>query len=115
MSFERSAFEPAGDVVPNPGGPGSDRALGARRAVGEEASERRLEGSSLVARLLAPRGRGVHGSVEHKCTNAAREEMRIDRAEPGAVRETDVGELVVPERFANAVEVARHVHGPEER
>ena len=88
------------------------------RARGEEPRDRALE----ARRLLAQVGRrrvdvaiGVDRAVEHHRPVVVREEARVGGAQEGAVREAEVVQLLVAHRGPDAVHVARHVGGRDER
>jgi hypothetical protein len=90
-----------------------ESAVGIRIAAGREALERGVEPGT----LLEPEQREVvgrlHRPVEHQCPHPIREQLGIRGAESGAVREADVAQLVVAERRAQRVEVARCVVGAD--
>ena len=78
-------------------------------AVVEERVERTLEAAGLFEVDLERGQRGVDGAVEDERAHLVGEELGVERAEVGAVREPHVGELLVADGLANAVHVAHRV------
>ena len=82
-----------------------ERAAEVVGAVGEEAIERCLEGDRLgVPERRLVEGR-IDGAVEDQGTHSIRVGVGVHRADEGPVREPEVGELVVPDRGTDDVEV----------
>ncbi len=83
------------------------------RAPGEEVLQRRLLPPRARQPLLGQRLRqGVH-TVQRHAPHLPGEARRVHRAQPGAVGEPQVVELLVAERLAQDVEVAGDVHGAD--
>ena len=85
------------------------------RAVVEEAPELRLEALGLTRPETLEVQRRVDRTVEHHGPDVVGEEVRVDRADERPVREPEIRQLVVPDRHAQGVEVARDRIGREVR
>ena len=86
-----------------------ERATRVRRAGLEELVERLLEADGLLDLLVRRRERRIERAVEDERPHPVGERGRVERAQVRAVREPEVGELVVAERGADPVHVARRV------
>ncbi len=86
-----------------------------RALIAEDAQERRGVGADDVAVTVveAGVGRWVDHPVEHHRPDAVGEEIGVGRPEIGAVRRAKVGQLLVADRLAQLIHVARHVRRRE--
>jgi hypothetical protein len=88
------------------------------RAPGQEAGQCAAQRGRLPAVLLV-RVQGLRAGVEHAVENQrpdpVREEVRVDRAEERAVRQAEEGELPLPQRGPEPVQVARDGTGADVR
>ena len=57
----------------------------------------------------------LDGTVEHERPHTIGEQLGVGRAEPGAVGEADIAELIVAERRTQGIEVACRVVGADVR
>ena len=86
----------------------------ARRAARrEERVERLLEPLRLRVRVVEARRPPVGRSVEHHRPHGRREHLRVRRADHGAVRVAEIGELGVAERASDRFEIACGVAGAD--
>ncbi len=88
---------------------GAQRAVGLLDAVAQEQSQFLVEGDGLGQVLLLGRQVRVDGAVEHEVPDPLRELLGVHRAQVGAVGLAEVGQLLVAERGAQDVHVARRV------
>ena len=103
------------ELVVEAGGVRAGGALRVGVAVLREGVEGLLEPFGLLGGEVGRRGIGIDRAVEREGSHLVGEELRVDAAESGAVREAEVGQLVVAHRLADAVHVACGVDCAEVR
>jgi hypothetical protein len=85
----------------------------ALRAVGGERVERPLEADGLLDVLLDGALCRVQRAVQHHRPDPLREGLGVAGADPGAVGEAEVGQLLVTQHRAQDVQVAHHLPGAQ--